>query len=58
MHGMFFKPVAPGIKKKKTYKKLIQKPYSTFEGKVIRHISITTLDPFGYLIADTTAGTE
>lgn len=54
LHGMFFKPVAPGIKKKKTYKKLIQKPYSTFEGKVIRHIRITTLDPFGYLIADTT----
>lgn len=55
MHSIFFKPVAPGIKKKKTYKKLIQKPYSSFEGKVIRNINITTLDPFGYLIADTTA---
>jgi hypothetical protein len=55
IHGMFFKPVAPALKKKRTYKKLIQKPYSTFEGKVIRRISITTLDPFGYLIADTTA---
>jgi hypothetical protein len=55
MHHLFFKPVAPGLKKKKTYKKLIQKPYSTFEGKVIRHISIITLDPFGYSIADTTA---
>jgi hypothetical protein len=53
MHRMFFKPVAPAPKKKKTYKKLIQKPYSTFEGKVIRHISITTLDPFGYSITDT-----
>jgi hypothetical protein len=53
MHGLFFKPVAPAPKKKKTYKKLIQKPYSTFEGKVIRHISITTLDPFGYSITDT-----
>jgi hypothetical protein len=39
-------------KKRKSYKKLIQKPYSTFEGKVIRHISITTLDPFGYVVDD------
>jgi hypothetical protein len=55
MYHLFFKPVAPGTKKKKTYKKLIQKPYSTFEGKIIRNISITTLDPFGYSIADTAA---
>lgn len=53
LHHLFFKPVAIDPKKKKTYKKLIQKPYSTFEGKVIRHISITTLDPFGYSIPDT-----
>jgi hypothetical protein len=55
MYGMVIKPVAPGPTKKKTYKKLIQKPYSTFEGKVIRNITIVTLDPFGYLIADTNA---
>jgi hypothetical protein len=54
MHRLLFKPVASVAKKKKTYKKLIQKPYSTFEGKVIRNISITVLDPFGYVIADTT----
>jgi hypothetical protein len=54
MHHLFFKPVAPGVKKKKTYKKLIQKPYTTFEGKVIRNISITTLDPFGYVVDDST----
>ena len=29
-------------------------PYSTYEGKVIRHIYITTLDPFGTSIEDTT----
>ncbi|MFY9151915.1 MAG: hypothetical protein WAO52_07875 [Prolixibacteraceae bacterium] len=40
--------------KRKVYKKLIQKPYSTFEGKIIRHINIETLDPFGYSINDTT----
>ncbi|MDA3928000.1 MAG: hypothetical protein PF541_03520, partial [Prolixibacteraceae bacterium] len=35
------------------YKKLIQKPYSAFDGKIIRHISIETLDPFDNSIADT-----
>lgn len=38
--------------KKHVYKKLIQKPYSAFEGKIIRHINIATLDPFGYSIGD------
>lgn len=39
--------------KKKGYKKLIQKPYSAFEGKFIRNIDIVTLDPFGYSATDT-----
>ena len=54
---MVFKPVANVTPKKKAvkkrYKKLIQKPYSTFEGKTIRNINIETLDPFGYSISDT-----
>ncbi len=56
MHKIFFKPVPSGSKKivaKKGYKKLIQKPYSTFEGKIIRKITIVTLDPFGYSATDT-----
>ncbi|HSO89445.1 MAG TPA: hypothetical protein VLQ91_23030 [Draconibacterium sp.] len=56
MYKLFFKPVAAPLKKeakKKTYKKLIQKPYSSFEGKTIRNINIVTLDPFGNSIADT-----
>jgi hypothetical protein len=57
MYGLFFKPVATVSSKKnpkkKVYKKLIQKPYSAFEGKTIRNINIETLDPFGYTIADT-----
>jgi hypothetical protein len=52
-YRLVFKPARPGSKKKKVYKKLIQKPYSTFEGKIIRHISIVTLDPFGNSIGDT-----
>lgn len=55
MYKLFFKPALPAsIKeaKKKTYKKLIQKPYSSFEGKTIRNINIITLDPFGFSIGD------
>lgn len=57
MYQFFFKPVAVNSQrkndKKKVYKKLIQKPYSAFEGKIIRNIAIETLDPFGFSIADT-----
>src|SRR5689334_6192701 len=57
VYRLFFKPVkttppVPGKKKKK--KKQIQKPYSAFEGKIIRSINITTLDPFGNSVSDTT----
>jgi len=58
MYRLIFKPVVPdskvGAVKKKVYKKLIQKPYSTFEGKIIRNIDVVTLDPFGYSAIDTT----
>ncbi len=55
MYKLFFKPASPATineAKKKTYKKLIQKPYSSFEGKTIRNINIVTLDPFGFSIGD------
>lgn len=62
MYRLFFKPVAPRSHQKaaeaKIYKKLIQKPYSAFEGKIIRHINIETLDPFGHSIADTIVPSE
>ncbi len=57
VYRLFFKPIAPApVKRKggrKVYKKLIQKPYSAFEGKIIRNINIETLDPFGSSIGDT-----
>ena len=57
IYRLVFKPVAPISKKRalKTniYKKLIQKPYSSFKGKIIRNIDIITLDPFGYSTTDT-----
>ncbi|WP_291860125.1 hypothetical protein [Marinilabilia sp.] len=37
-------------------KRLKQKPYSSFEGKIIRQINIVTLDPFGNSIGDTISG--
>ncbi len=62
MYRLIFKPVVPDPKhpevKKKVYKKLIQKPYSTFEGKIIRNIDVSTLDPFGYSASDTTVGKQ
>jgi len=57
MYRLIFNPFTPDSKNKearrKTYKKLIQKPYSTFEGKIIRNIDVVTLDPFGYSAVDT-----
>ncbi len=56
-YRLIFRPVASDLPKKKKpkqkQKKTIQKPYSKFEGKIIRKISIETLDPFGYKIGDT-----
>jgi hypothetical protein len=54
LHHLFFKPVDP-----KTGQKVINsrirktKPYRKAEGKIVRGIFITTLDPFGYNIQDT-----
>lgn len=56
LYRLIFKPAAPASNKpvkKKRYRKLIQKPYSAFEGKTIRYIKIETLDPFGYSLSDT-----
>lgn len=56
IHGLLLKPVSsfqtvpqeiPG--------KPVSESYNRFEGKIIRSINITTLDPFGYSINDTTA---
>ncbi len=58
LHKLIFKPVASIPKNKgsgkEPYNYQIQKSYRGFEGKVIRNIEITTLDPFGYSVIDTT----
>jgi len=53
MIRFFFKPVVPDLPPKEIKTRLIQEPYSSFEGKVIRDIHIVTLDPFGNSIGDT-----
>ncbi len=57
-----FKPATAETKnkavKRKTYKNLVQKPYSIFEGKIIRNIEVVTFDPFGYSVGDTTVGEQ
>ena len=61
MYKLIFKPITiiskKGVKKK-IYKKLVQKPYNTFQGKIIRHINIVTLDPFGNSVIDTSGSTQ
>lgn len=58
MYRIFFKPTKPVTEKIKPKKRPLQKPYRSFEGKIIRHINIITLDPFGYSIGDTIIATE
>src|SRR5664280_1404879 len=61
MYRLFFKPVSIISKKeikKNNYKKLIQKPYNTFQGKIIRKIDIVTLDPFGFSAGDTASAVQ
>ncbi|MDD3892731.1 MAG: hypothetical protein PHE03_10575, partial [Bacteroidales bacterium] len=53
MYHLFFKPVAPNLQQKEKSKIRIQRPYSTFEGEIIRNIKIETLDPFKNSIEDT-----
>lgn len=50
LHHLIFEPVDVKTKKKK----IVRKKYLAFEGKTIRNINITTLDPFGFSEVDST----
>jgi hypothetical protein len=54
-YDLIFKPIAAATVSKKVSEEMAQKSYAPFEGKIIRHINIETLDPFGYSISDSTA---
>jgi hypothetical protein len=53
LYGLIFKNPADSIEEKYAYKKLIKKPYHRYEGKIIRHLNVEALDPFGYSINST-----
>jgi len=56
IHGLLIKPVtSPLAVTPAITGKQLAEPYIRYEGKVIRSIHVTTLDPFGYLLNDTNA---
>ena len=54
MHGLVFRPIAAIPQRERLPKPALIR-YRDFEGKVIRNITIVTLDPFGYSVSDTLA---
>lgn len=48
LHRLIFNPIAKEKVKKNNFQKIPTKNYNLYEGKIIRNIKITTLDPFGY----------
>jgi len=54
IHRLLFEPITEKRKISTPVKKIKRQSYSKFEGKIIRNIKVTTLDPFSYSITDTT----
>ena len=52
IHRLIFEPVAKQKIRKSSFQKIKRVNYAKFEGKIIRYIKITTLDPFGYSDVD------
>ena len=56
IHGFLIKPVTSSLAVTPAITgKQVVDSYIRYEGKIIRNISITTLDPFGFLLSNTTA---
>ena len=54
VYKLIFEPIAKQKVKKNSFQKVKKISYLAFEGKIIRNIEITTLDPFGFSEIDTT----
>lgn len=54
IHKLIFEPVAKQKVRKNKFQKIKRTNYAQYEGKIIRNIKITTLDPFGYSDVDST----
>ena len=60
LHSLMFEPVNPA-NEKETIKKIesqLNRNFKEYQGKIIRKIQITTLDPFGYNEKDTTVSPQ
>jgi hypothetical protein len=56
LHGLIFEPIKEQKKNARVTRRKVPKiNYSQYEGKIIRKINVTTLDPFGYKVSDTTS---
>jgi hypothetical protein len=56
VYALVFEPIVkPNVQQNTFQNKLKTKNYAKVEGKIIRNIDITTLEPFGYSDIDTTA---
>ena len=56
LHGLVFEPIKSRHETKKVTRKKVPKiNYRQFEGKIVRHINVITLDPFGFSERDATA---
>lgn len=53
IHRLLFEPITEKKKISKAVKKIKKQNYAKFEGKIIRNIKVTTLDPFSYSVNDT-----
>src|SRR5687768_13302717 len=53
LHRLVLKPVIKKPSKKKKSTRLVQQTYKQYEGKIIRSVSILTLEPFGTSLRDT-----
>ena len=55
LHKLVFRPVTKKQKiKKNTFQKIKKESFGSSEGKIVRKINISTLDPFGYSVIDST----
>ena len=53
LHKLLFEPVAKQKTRKVASKKIYKQIYKNIEGKIIRKIKVTTLDPFSFSVNDT-----
>lgn len=54
LHKLIFEPTKRGYKGNSVITKQIEKNYSSYNGKIVRNITIEVMDPFGFSVTDST----